>query len=183
MRNGGKEDGNLLTNKGGYKGYNYEYKEKSLPIMGEKFAHRLEMVRGENLKSDGNYSYEYKLSGPSMNKTVVTQTKIISSGNSQGKFNDNIMSKGSITSKGNTIGESLNLTTFKSFGDDGNQTSFKSISNKSENEQKNKYDKNVKSLASQTNNIITNMNMNMSNNMNMGAIRTIKGEYIKKVIY
>ena len=71
----------------------------------------------------------------------------------------------------NVTEENYKLANLPSFGDQGRQNLFKlRVSSTSENEQKNKYDKTVKSLASQTKNLIGNVNMNTmsANNMNAG---------------
>ena len=125
-----------------------------------------------NFKSS---QYTFKASGPNYNKNITTQTKIITTGEQSNEQYINGASGNNMVNTGVSLnkviygdlsskagGESqYRFKAFNSLGDEGNQNMIKlRISNKSESEQKNKYDKTVKSLASQTNNLIGNVNGN-----------------------
>ena len=117
-------------------------------------------------RNSGGYKYEY--SGPSNNKNIIKQTKIIT-GNSPVIFNDSGANAGISISK-NVSAENYNLTNLPSFGEQNKQNVFKlRVSSNSENEQKNKYDKTVKTLANQTKNLIESVNMNTNNTNSMNA--------------
>jgi hypothetical protein len=123
-----------------------------------------------NFKSS---QYTFKASGPSYS---ITQSKLITTNEqSNGQYisgtgGSNMINGGVSMNKAlygdysaKTGGESqYRFKAFNSLSDEGNQNMIKlRISNKSENEQKNKYDKTVKSLASQTNNLIGNAKGNI----------------------
>ena len=173
----------------GKNGFGYEY-EFGMNKSGGKFGLGLESSK--NLKTS---NYDYNLFGPSFNKNIISQTKIITSENSSGKYNDNesnLMNEGISISKKSygemnkkITGEINKYSNFPSFGEQGNQNMFKiRVLSNAENEQKNKYDKTVKYLAAQTKNLIGNMkgnmsmemsgNMNSSSNMNSNIIMRSK---------
>ena len=121
-----------------------------------------------NFKSS---QYTFKASGPNFNKNISTTTKIISTreqSNGQyinGASDSNMINAGVSMNKAiygdmsaKAGGESqYRFSGYNSLGEEGNQNMIKlRISNRSENEQKNKYDQTVKALASQTNNAIGN---------------------------
>ena len=127
-----------------------------------------------NFKSS---QYTFKASGPTYSKNIatVTQSKIIkTSEQSKGQYisasgGSNMMNAGVSMNKdiygnlnANVGGESqYKFRAYNTLAEEGNQNTIKlRISNKSENEQKNQYDKTVKSLANQTNNLIGNVNGN-----------------------
>ena len=125
------------------------------------------------------YKYEYEFSGPSNNKSSISQTKIITGKSTGGIFNgnNNVMNAGNSFNKTdmnkNITGETFKFTN-SSFADQGRQNLFKlRVSSNSENEQKNKYDKTVKSLANQTLNLIGNVNMTTSPNTMNAAMNNI----------
>ena len=117
-------------------------------------------------------------SGSLSGNNFISQTKIITTGNSQQNYmgssnGGNFMYRGiggDRDLKNRISEENYKYVSFTSFGDQGKQSMKLRVS--SENAQKNKYDKTVKSLATQTKNLIGNMNMrdmniNMKENMNM----------------
>ena len=121
-----------------------------------------------NFKSS---QYTFKASGPTYSKNITTQSKIISTkeqSNEQyinGGSDSNMMNAGVSMNKAiygdmrAKVGDEsqFRFASYNSLGDEGNQNMIKlRISNRSENEQKNKYDKTVKALAYQTNNEIGN---------------------------
>ena len=139
--------------------------------MGESMGIGMDSGKGKGNTNFKSSQYTFKASGPTYSKNIATQSKIIttneqsngqyiSSANGSNMMNSGVsMNKaiyGDLSAKAG--GESqYKFTAFNSLSDEGNQNMIKlRISNKSENEQKNKYDKTVKSLASQTNNLIGN---------------------------
>ena len=125
-----------------------------------------------NFKSS---QYTFKASGPTYSKNISTQSKIITtSEQSNGQYKsgaggNNMINTGVSMNKAiygdlnaNVVGESqYKFRAYNTLAEEGNQNTIKlRISNKNENEQKNQYDKTVKSLANQTNNLIGKVNGN-----------------------
>ena len=156
---------NLIIKKSTYEyGYsgsnlkNFEFgKFDGIGNFGLGKSKKYEMGSGRGTRGSGEEKkfktthYEYEFSrdgfGPMLNKNFVTQTKISSN-------SGNFMNGGR--------GENFK---FGNLGEQGKQSIKLRVS--SENEQKNKYDKTVKNLASQTKNLI---------DMNMRDTRNIIGE-------
>ena len=135
---------------------------------------------GSNLlksKEFKNSNYDFEISGPSFNKKVITQTKIINGSGS------NIINSGGISLGKNSFremdkkvaGESYKFSAFPNFSDEKKNIIKLRVSN--ENIQKNQYDKTVKTLANQANTLIESANManNMNMNMNAGNVNIITG--------
>jgi hypothetical protein len=140
-------------------------------------------MSGEKVRKSGGVKYEYEYLNPSNSKTVITQTKIINEKSPRiYNSNGNILNSGISMSKNsygditkNVTEENIKLANLPTFGEQGKQNVFKlRVSSTSENEQKNKYDKTVKSLASQTKNLIGNGNINTMSASSMNAGMNIR---------
>ena len=133
-------------------------------------------MSGGKIRKSGGVKYEYEYSNPSNSRAIITETKIINEKSPRiyNSSSGNILNAGVSISKNeygdinkNVAEESYKLANFPSLGEQGKQNVFKlRVSSTSENEQKNKYDKTVKSLASQTKNLIGNVNMMSANSIN-----------------
>ena len=140
-------------------------------------------MSGEKVRKSGGVKYEYEYLNPSNSKTVITQTKIINEKSPRiYNSNGNILNSGISMSKNsygditkNVTEENIKLANLPTLGEQGKQNVFKlRVSSTSENEQKNKYDKTVKSLASQTKNLIGNGNINTMSASSMNAGMNIR---------
>ena len=161
----------LFKKKGGY-GYELDFGNGGLGMSSlMKRKKNLEFGIGAGAEAGAG-------SGSLSGNNFISQTKIITTGKSQQNYmgssnGGNFMYRGTAgdgDSKNKISEESYKYVSFTSFGDQGKQSMKLRVS--SENAQKNKYDKTVKSLATQTKNLIGNMNMrdmniNMKDNMNM----------------
>ena len=160
----------LLKDKNDF-GYEFSFRKgvtgSSLLQNKEGYGIGLGMEGGKLGKNTG-YRYEYEYSGPSNNRNIIKQTNIITE-KSPVIFNGSSANAGISFSK-NVTTENYNLTNLPSFGEQNKQNVFKlRVSSNSENEQKNKYDKTVKTLADQTKNLIENVKVNTINTNTMNA--------------
>ena len=132
-------------------------------------------------------NFEFKFTGPSFGKkmnAINTQTKLLVTENSSGNIAEGNSSSNVMNAEINKVSGHLNvksggerkrnISSFSSFGEQGNPNVIKlRVKSSSENEQKNKYDKTVKSLASQTKSLI--------GNGGTGSNRNSKKEKRKKI--
>ena len=182
-----------VSGAGGSSGFSYRYEFSSSNDAGnmsqKKNAYQLGLGMGGEKSQSSNY--EFKLTGPSFGKKIASQTNIVATENLSGNNVEsnsvsNAMNAGISINKisGNLNIKSggereRNISSFSSFGEQGSQNMIRlRVNSNAENEQKNRYDKTVKSLASQTKSLIGNGSSNRNSKKMMEKRKKI--EFIRE---
>ena len=167
--------------------YHYEFNSSNDGVNSSQKKNGFQLGMGGEKTQQSNYEFKFK--GPSFGKKVTSQTKLVATENSTGNIMES--NSGNVGISINKVSENLNvksgaerernMSSFSSFGEQGSQNMIRlRVKNNSEKEQKNKYDKTVKSLASQTKSLIGNRSTGSNRNSKKIMEKRKKIEFIRE---